>query len=223
MTLDDLQQQWLAQDKRIDEVVQFTRQLRLERALGKPRRSLRWSQAEDVVEVLSGLIFLPWTGQFLFTHLGEPRFWLPAAALHAWFVAVVAVAVARFALKARVHYDAPVLQIQRQLTRLRVFTLRALRLTFVTGVIVWGAPIAIVAARSWLGLDLYALLGFNTVIDLLGATAILALGFPAICAFCENRLQHSPRLQMLARNLAGYNLRVAEDQLAKLAELEGAR
>jgi hypothetical protein len=220
MTLDDLQQQWLAQDKRIDELVQFTRHLRLERALVKPRRSLRLSQFGDVFEGLLGLMFLPWTGQFLFTHLGEPRFWLPAAALHAWFVAVVAVAVARFVLKSQVHYDAPVLQIQQQLTRLRVLTLRALRLTFATGVIVWGAPIAIVAARSWFGLDLYALLGFKAVLDVLAVSAILALGFLAICALCENRLQHSPLLQTLARNLAEYNLRVAEDRLAKLAELE---
>jgi hypothetical protein len=224
MTLDDLQQQWLAHElrleRRLDELARTNRQLHLAMELKAPRSYLRWSQAGDLLEMLLGVPFIAWTGSFLGTHFAEMRFWLPALALHAWFVATFAVATARFARKATIQYDAPVLEIQRQLEKLRMFALRALRLLFVSGVIVWSVPFPIVSARSWFGLDLYALLGGQALLGWLAVSVALALLTLAICVACSSRLDRWPRLRRVVRNLAGYSLQAAEKRLARLAELE---
>jgi hypothetical protein len=183
--------------------------------LADPRSSLRMSQGLDVLNIVLALPCLGWTGSFIWQHLAEPRFWAPAVVLHAWLVGSVAIAVARFARAAMVRYDVPLAEIARQLEAIRVFALRSLRVLFVTGVLVFGAPLAIVAARAWLGVDLYARDGGWLVLVLLAAGAAIALLTLAISALRPRRLSR------LMRPLAGYNLAIAEDRLAALARTQG--
>jgi hypothetical protein len=76
---------------------------------------------------------------------------IPAMALHLWLIVAVAIAVVRFVRAGVISYDAPVLEIQRRIEALRVFTMRSLHLLFVLGVAVWVVPFSIVALRSWFG------------------------------------------------------------------------
>lgn len=223
MSRDDLQQVWQAQSQEREERLPLTPPLQLLAILQGPHASLRASQAEDVLEAALALVGLAGTGAFLYAHKEEPRFEIPAAALHAWLVAVIAVAVARFVRKAVLRYDTPVLVLQRQLQSLQAFTLRAQRALFVSGCLVWGAPCCIVLARAFLGWDLYQWPGLMVLLSLLAATGLLALTTLIVCAYLATRLPHSPRLQQLARNLAGYNLMRAQERLAQLSRYEEGR
>jgi hypothetical protein len=220
MQLDDFQQRWLAQDQRIEKLELATRALQLDAELATPRRQLRWSRIGDALEILLGAAFVLWTGTFMGIHRAEMQFVIPAAVLHLWGIATIGTAVARFYRTGAIDYAAPVVEIQRRLEAVRVFTLRSLRALFLFGVVVWGVPFAIVALRAWLGLDLYALLGTEALFGLLVANGALALLLAIIVNRLSARLDRLPRLQKLVRALAGYNLTAAEDRLATIAAFE---
>jgi hypothetical protein len=218
VSLDDLQQQWAAQGARIDELIRLNRQLLAQRALQPVRTSLFWSRAGDVSEMLQALLCLLCTGAFIGAHFFEVRFLVPALALHLWFIAALVLAIVRFVRKGRINYEAPVLELQRQLAGAQSFSLAALRWMFVSGVMVWGAPIWIVTARAWFGWDVYAWPGLEVILYTLGGSVLLAGVSLAVCSFLSTRLSPTA-LRVLARNLAGYNLKVAQERLEKLASL----
>jgi hypothetical protein len=220
MVLDDFQKRWLANDARIDDVIRINKRLLLHAELAAPRSALGRSRFGDLIEVLIGVLCLFWTGAFIHAHFAELRFVVPAMALHLWLVGAVAIAVVRFVRAGAISYDAPVLEIQRQIEALRVFTMRSLRLLFVFGVAVWVVPFSIVALRSWFGVDSYAVVSWEVLLVTFLASVFLALGIMKVCALCAARLDSSPRLQQLARSLAGYNLVAAQDLLAKLVAFE---
>ena len=222
MTLDQFQERWLAQDRRIEEAPSIGKRLQLRAELTAPRAALQWSRFGALFEILCGALCVLWTGTFIYAHFSELRFVSPAVALLLWFMATTAAAIARFVRTGAIDYDAPVLDIQRQLEALRVFTLRSLRLLFVFGVPTWGVPFGIVAAQAWLGIDLYAWIDGGVLLAVFAATVALGLVFQAVCAVCATRLDRSPWLRQIARSLSGYSLAAAEDQLAKLAAFEHA-
>jgi hypothetical protein len=219
MSLDDLQQLWAAQAGRIDELIRLNRQLLLEQAV---RPSLRRSRAGDVFEAVLALLCLLCTGSFIHAHFAEARFWVPGAAMHLWFIAVLVVAIVRFVRKGEVHYEAPVLVVQQQLAASQAFALQALRPLFVFGLLVWGAPFWIVAARAWFGWDVYAWPGPQAILYVFGTTVLLGMLMLAICAYLAPRLSRMPILQRFVRDLAGYNLKVAQQRLQKLGRLDQA-
>jgi len=222
MSLDELQRQWAAQGERIDALVRINRQLLQQQSLQPVRASLRWSRAGDLSEAVLALLCLLATGTFIGAHIGDPRFLLPGAVMHLWFIATLVVAIRRFVGKGAIQYDAPVLTIQRQLEAIQAFTLRAVRVLVVSGLVVWGAPFWIIAARAWFGWDVYAWPGPQVLLYVLGTSVLLGVLTLATCGYLAQRLSRLPGLQRLARDLAGgYNLKVARERLAKLAQLGG--
>lgn len=219
MSLDELQQQWAAQGHRIESLLRINAQLMQQQTLRPVRASLLWSRVGDLAEIVLAALCLLATAAFIRAHIAEPRFWLPAAALHLWLIAAAALAVRRFVAKASVRYDAPVLAIQRQLQESQAFALRALRVLFVSGLVVWGAPFWIVAARAWLDWDLYAGPGPKALLAVLGASLGLAGLTLALCAYLAPRLSRLPALQGFTRALAGHSLKLAQERLEKLARL----
>ncbi len=215
--LDDMQRRWLAADRRIDEVLRLNRQILRHAALTAPRASLRWLRIGAVLNLLLAFFCLLSTGTFIRTHLGEPRFLLPAVALHLWLIGALATTIAQLVRAAAIEMDAPVLQIQRQLAGLRALAERSLVVLFLCGVPVWCVPFGIVALRAWFGVDLYATAGGPVLLATLLASAALGVAVVALCRWLAPRLERSPRLHHLARGLAGHNLTAAEDRLTRLA------
>jgi hypothetical protein len=220
MALDQFQQRWLAQDNKIEHVLRVSEDLRLRIDVGGPRVALRWFRLGALAEVLVGVVCVLWTGSFIRTHFAELQFVLPAAALHVWLVAAIVIAVTRIVRASSIDYDAPVLEIQRRIEALHVFSMRAMRLLFVFGVAIWVVPFGIVAAQSWFGIDLYARVDGSVLLIIFAATVALGLAALAICAHCDDRLHRSPRLREIARGLSGRNLTAARERLAKLATFE---
>jgi hypothetical protein len=220
MELDDFQKRWLAQDQRIEQALRINKRLWLLAELAGPRRSLRWLRVGALFNILFGALSLIWTGSFLHAHFAELRFVVPAAALHLWLVGAVATTVAQFIKAGAIEYDAPVVEIQRRLEALRALTLRSTQILFLFGVPIWFVPFCIVAMRSWFGIDLYSWFGGRVLLEGVVGSAVLGLALVGICRHYAGRIDRSPRLRRLVRGIAGHNLTVAEDQLAKLAAFE---
>jgi hypothetical protein len=152
------------------------------------RLALHGSQAVDVLNVVLVLPCLAWTGSFIVLQLAEPRFWVAAAVLHVWLVAICAAAVSRFARRSLVRLDAPMSEIQGQMEAIGRFSWLALRVLLVSGVLVVGAPLAIVVARASLGIDLYALSGSpQPLVVLLAGSVAAALVTLSILARFRSR------------------------------------
>jgi len=220
MTLDDLQQRWQAQERKIDQLLSINTQLLLRADMAARRTLLRRSRLANVFEMLCGVICLSWTGSFLYTHISELRFVVPAAALHLWVIGAVIAAGVRFIRTGTIDYGAPIVQIQNQLESLRLFAQRAVWLLLLTGIPIWFVPFGIVAFRSWFNVDLYAVVPGKILLVQFAASVLLALIVAKVCAYFATRMQHSPRLRRIVRTFGGYNLAVAQDKLAKLAQFE---
>jgi len=221
--LDDFKERWLSQDRKIDEILRINQRLQLRAQLSGPRLWLRWFRFGALFEISLGLLCLSGSGSFIHRHLGEPRFLIPAVALHLWLLGTTGLALARYVRAQLINYGAPVLAIQRQVEALRLFTLRSLRLLFVTGCVVWGVPIAIVACRAVFGIDLYALFGARVLIECTMATAAFGLVFVKLCTLWAQWVERpgSPIwLRGSARAFSGYSLNRAADQLQKIQAFE---
>lgn len=181
---------------------------------------MQWSRLGDLFEILCGLLFLSWTGHFMFEHFFEFRFAIPAIALHLWGVGAMGSAAVRFFRSSAIDYDASIVEIQRQLESLRVFTLRAVQVLFVVGIPIWSVPFGIVAFRSWFGIDLYAVIKGNVLSIMFLSSILLGLSVWKACEFCATRLSGSPRLQRVAGTLVGHHIAAAQSQLAKIATFE---
>lgn len=223
MELDDFKERWLSQDRKIEEILRINQRLQLRAQLTGPRVWLRWFRFGALFEILLGVLCLSGSGSFIYKHFGEPRFLVPAVALHLWLVGTTGTAIARYVRAQLIDYSAPVLAIQRQVEALRLFTVRSLRLLFVTGCVVWGAPIAIVACRAVVGIDLYALVGARILIEYTMGSAAFGLAVVKLCtlwALWVERPGSPTWLRGSARVFSGYSLNRAADQLLKIQAFE---
>jgi hypothetical protein len=128
--------------------------------------------AMDILGIVLATPCLAWNGQFFWTHLDELRFWGPAVLLHAWLIGVVASAVFRLVRRGEASGSGSRLPFQ---------------VLLVSGMVVWPLPVAIVAARAWLGVNLYELAGSWPLLLLLAGSMAAALVTLGIFAFGARR------------------------------------
>ena len=103
---------------------------------------------------------------------------------------------------------------------LRVLRIRTTQWALLTGQLVWWTPFLIVALKGLLDVDAYKV--FDTAYllgNLAVGLAIIPLAIWVSRRFAD-RMGHSPLMQRLMRELAGYNLNAATGFLAKLSEFE---
>jgi hypothetical protein len=219
MNLDELQQRWAAQDERLDAVLRLNRQVLQDAGLGRLRSALLPRRAVLALEVAVLVAVLLGLGSFLARHLGEPRFFVPALALHVLAVVGLVANVRQWALLRGLDAGAPVLALQRRLERYRLARLRELKGVLLLSPLAW-TLFLVVGPKAWLGVDAYATLGVRYLAaNLLFSAAVIAAGVWASRRYAE-RLSRSAWMQGLARDVGGRSLQRAEEQLARLAAFE---
>lgn len=219
MDLDDLKQRWEEADRKLDASLRLSTRLLRESALGKAARATARLSWLLLPEILLNLGLVVWLGSFLADHFGQARFAIPAAALD---LGAIALLIARgrqwWALRG-IDYSAPVVAIQKELGRLRLQELRVLKWVLITAPLAW-TPLLIVAIEGLLGLDAYALFsGAWLAANVAFGVAALLLAVWISRRYAE-RMERSPRIQRVMRNLSGYNLSAAAGFLGSLARFE---
>jgi hypothetical protein len=220
MELDVFKEKWAEQDRKLDSAIRLNRRLLVAVELNRGLSPLRLFAFFTGMGGFLGLIVLAILGRFIYRHWTEPRFVLPAVLLHVWVIASVAASIRQMAMALQIDYNKPVVVIQKQIESLRALRLRVIRWTLLTGQLVWWIPFLIVTLKGLLNLDAYRVLGARFLI----VNVAFGLALIPVAAWVSkkfgNRMDRSPALQRLMRELAGYNINAASGFLATLAEFE---
>ena len=104
------------------------------------------------------LLVALWLGTFLAAHFSEPRFLVPAAALHVGVIAFVIATVQQLQAVSRVDFESAGVVIQQRLEKLCVWRVRTTVWTLLLAALLW-MPLLIVSLKSLFDVDFSASLG----------------------------------------------------------------
>jgi hypothetical protein len=158
MELDDLKSAWTQLDRGRGPGSTPTVSAVRDRELDRTRSSvgrLAWLLR---YEIASGVLATLLVGSFLGDNWHALRFLIPALVLHEYAIISIVIAGRQHVLLSRVDFAGPVIALQRELTKLATFRIRATLGAFLLAPLLW-TPLLIVAARGLFGVDVYRALG----------------------------------------------------------------
>jgi hypothetical protein len=121
MELHQLQADWQSFGQRLADQEQLSRQWRVDRGLRSVRGSLRWLRIGLLVQLLLGVVLVLVGIACWSRNLDVSALLAVGILVHVFGVLTVAMAGGALGLMARIDYAAPVLEITRQMARLRRF------------------------------------------------------------------------------------------------------
>ena len=219
MELDELKQKWAEHDRKLEVNIRLTRQLLSATKMNRARSALQRLAVFLALESVIALVVIIALGSFISDHIAMVRFEVPAAALDLFEIATLIVLIQQIRLALCIDYSKPVAAIQKRLESLRMLHIRHFQWTLLLAPLLW-TPLMIVALEGFLRVDAYKTLGAAYLLaNLLFGLAIIPLAIRLSKKFGD-RMDHSPKIQWLMKELAGYNLNAASDFLATLSEFE---
>lgn len=219
MELDDLKGRWEDQDRKLDANLRLNTRLLHESVLNRAETALRPLSRLLWFELLMNVGVAFCTGSFLAQHLSEARFLIPAAGLHLCVIALIIAGVRQLVAIKMLDYGAPVVVIQKRLESLRVERIRATKLTLLGSPLLW-TPLLIVALKGLLGVDAYETFGAAFLIANLLFGFLVILLAVWISRRYAARMDRSPIVQRLMRDLAGHSLNTAASFLSSISRFE---
>ena len=219
MELDELKQKWAEHDHKLEVNIRLTRQLLTATKMNRARSALQRLAVFVALESVVALAVIIVLGSFIGDHIAMVRFAVPAAALDLFEIASLIVLIQQIRLALNIDYGSPVAAIQKQLESLRMLHIRHFQWTLLLAPLLW-TPLLIVALEGFLRVDAYKTVGAAYLLaNLLFGLAIIPLAIWLSKKFGD-RMDRSPKIQRLMKDLAGYNLNAASDFLATLSEFE---
>lgn len=220
MDLDILKEKWAEQDRKLDSIIRLNRRLLMAANMNRMQSPLRRFSLFTGMGAFLGLITLMILGRFIYTHLAEPRFALPAVCLHVWVIAYVAASIRQMAMALQIDYNKPIALIQKQIEALRALRLRVIRWALLTGQLVWWIPFLVVVLKGLWDVDAYKMLSVRFLVTNVAMGLALIPSAIWVSRKFADRMDRSPAVQRFMRELAGYNITAASDFLATLSEFE---
>jgi len=219
MELDELKQKWAEHDHKLEMNIRLTRQLLTATKMNRARFALQRLAVLLALESVVAIAVIIVLGSFIGDHTAMVRFAVPAAALDLFEIATLIVLIQQIRLALCIDYSKPVAAIQKQLESLRMLHIRHFQWTLLLAPLLW-TPLLIVALEGFLRVDAYKTLGAAYLLaNFLFGLAIIPLAIWLSKKFGD-RMDRSPKIQWLMKELAGYNLNAASDFLATLSEFE---
>jgi hypothetical protein len=219
INLDDMKERWEAQDAKLDTLLRLNTRLLQAPALGKAESAMRRLSILLGIELLLNFFAALCLGSFLWDHAAEPRFLLPAAVLHLGVIALLGAGIHQLVAIGSLDYSAPIVEIQKRMEALRAQRIRATMLTLLAAPLLW-TPLLIVGLEGLLGLDAYAILPAGYLLaNALFGLAVIPLAIWLARRYAD-RMERSPLVQRLLRDIAGTNLNAATGFLSRLARFE---
>lgn len=219
MGLDDLQRHWDHQDRKLDATLRLNTRLLNDSVLAKADTATRGLTRLLRLELVMNAAAVLLTGSFLANHISESRFVIPAAGLHLSGIALLVASIRQLVAIGMLDYDAPIVAIQRRLESLRVERIRATKLTLLCSPLLW-TPLLIVALKGLFDVDAYATCGAAFLIaNLLFGILVILLAVWASRRYAA-RMERSPLVQSLMRDLAGDSLNAAAGFLSSISRFE---
>lgn len=217
MELDDLKTAWHEMEQRLARSEALNRQLLAEMQADRARSALRWFGWAQVVELAFWFALVIFVAPFWIAHRGTPHLLVSGLVLHAYGIAAICVVTTQLLLYVRLHYTGPVLEVQKRVSQLHRLNALSALLLGLPWAVLW-VPLVIVAAKAFLGLDLWSPRWVA------GSVAVGVVVIVVLLAWARRGLRHgpgSPRRQRVLDALAGCSLTRAQRQLEEVARFAG--
>ena len=219
MNLDAMKETWAAQDREIEATQPITRQMLRSAVLSPARNALGRLKLLLGLDLAVNLALAVALGSYNAGHVAEPRFLVPGVVLHIAVILEVIVSGYRLANLVTVDFGAPVVAIQRALGQAEAHATRTTFWILVAAPLLW-IPMLIVGLKGVFGVDAFAYVDHGWLAtNVLFGLVVIATALWASRRYAD-RLTDSPRLQQLAKTLAGHNLAVATGYLDDLRSFE---
>jgi hypothetical protein len=219
MDLDDLKQSWQEADRKLDAGLRLNTVRLYMTTLNKAETALRRLSWFLWLELLIDIPLVVWLGSFIADHITEPRFVVPAATLDIFVIVLMGMGIRQLVALGETDPGAPVVALQKRTESLRIQRLRATKLTLLVAPLLW-IPMLIVGLKGFLGVDAYAIFDHAWLAaNLLFGLAVIPLAVWISRRYAD-RMERSPLVRRVMRDLAGYNLNAAQEYLGKLARFE---
>lgn len=208
MDLDNLQSLWEEQNRKLDASLRLNTRILNQSTFRKAEAATTRLWWLILIELPLDALLLWGLGSFIARHITEPRFLIPALALHLYVILLASSSIRQLMGLRAIDYSAPILEIQKRLGALQVERARVTKWVFLSAPLVW-TPLLIVSLKGLLGVDAYALFSCAWLAaNLLFGLAVIALAVWISRRYAD-RMERSPVVRRLMRELAGYNLKAA--------------
>ena len=219
MEWNEMQAKWAEFDRKLDASMRLNQRLLNAVTLNRARTALQRTTFGLAIETALQIIVVVWLGSFVYDHLAVARFALPGIALDVLATALLASMIRQIAGIQMIDYGRPITEIQRDIQRLRLLSIRSTQWVFLTAPLVWPLLI-IVAMKGFLGVDAYQAFGEKYIAaNLLFGALFIPLALTLSQALSE-RYGNSPFFHGVLRTLAGHNLNAAVDFLRTLSDFD---
>jgi hypothetical protein len=228
MDLEDLKTRLAEQDAKLDQVLRLNTTAVRELQLAKTRSSLRWLVPGVVFELVMTIVAVVWLGNFIYGHLWEPRFLLPAVLVDVCMIVFLGSCIGQLARIASLDYSLPVVAVQKELGKLRILRIRTTKWVMTLSFVLW-FPVLLVLFEGLLGVDLWRILGtisnrngsfFAWVVGNVLFGLAVALVLIWVSHRYARRMDRSPAIQRLMDHLAGHSLTRALGSLDAILRFE---
>lgn len=216
MELDEMKLAWLSLDRRLEEHMSLNKKTLLQEKREKAPSKLRplvWGQG---IQIVIGSVMALMAAGFWSATSTVPHLFYAGLSLHIYGVLLIIFGVAMQAMMRRVDYAAPVVEIQKQLARVRSLYVQCGTILGLVWWLLW-IPLTMVVFAWAFGFDIYAKGPPMMIMSwwVIGFTGLLAsLGF---MAWASQRPVLSKKMEASA---AGKSLNNAVKFLDEIAEFE---
>ncbi|MBL8522934.1 MAG: hypothetical protein JNN20_04535 [Betaproteobacteria bacterium] len=222
LTLDDLKNEWMARDRKLEASLRMNTLMLRETLLEKHSAKLGSGIAGNVFHILFTVPFLMFFGWFIVRHINQPEFLLPAVALQVWTVLMLALTIQQRSQIRNLDYSRPVLALQGEIEQIKIARLSTFKWSFLTGQILWWVPFVLVLFKGLLGVNLYTVSDFMP--KFIAWNIAIGVAFIPIALWVSKllvgRLGASPKFQQFTDGIAGSDIAVGREFLAKLEKFE---
>lgn len=218
MELDEMKAAWQSLDRRLEEHLELNRKALLQEKRSKASGKLRpliWGQG---FQMIAGTVMALLAAGFWFATQDIPHLFYAGLSLHIYGILLIIFGGAMQGMMSRVDYSAPVLEIQKQLARVRSLYVQCGTILGLVWWLLW-IPLTMAVFAWAFGFDIYAKGPPMMILSwwIIGFTGLLAtIGF---MAWASRRPDLSRKME---RSAAGKSLNKAQQFLEEIEEFEKA-
>jgi hypothetical protein len=214
--LDEMKQEWEKHDRTLERSIYLNWQLLSATQLDGARSALQRMTTFLSLETLVWFAMVVALGSFIYQHIVTPRLALPGAVVDMFAIGMLAATIRQIVTARQIDYGRPIAAVQKQLETLRVLRIRTTQWGLLAGAVIW-APFAIVVLKVLFGVEANSKAWLWA--NLLFGLSLIPLAIWLSRKFGD-RMDRSPFVQRLMRDIAGPNLYAARVFITRLSEFE---
>ena len=154
MEVQELLDMWRSEDNKLDDNIQLNNKLLRHTSFGKIQSLLAESKFENVFELVVNIVFIWILNPFLWNHIYEAKFAIPAAFLLILMILGVVMNVYILSSISQLNYKTPILEAQRKIERIKLI-IKIETQSLILLIPLFSFAFLVVFLKGVLGLDIY--------------------------------------------------------------------